>query len=161
MKALVLVFCKCLESILDLTPPPSAQLCRAWALAHVRDNAWIVLTLVSNTLATPSDEITRVLHLFHSLADVDFPPFCWWFPSWDEGYFKLKSIYLCFASITTCFFQWLFKYGVWIFMIFFFLNDFTNGFDLFFKVCGHIVWGDIPPSISCFFFASRFLTLEK
>jgi hypothetical protein len=40
-------------------------------------------------------------------------------------------------------------------------DDSMNGFDLFFEVCGHIVWGHIPPLISCLFFASRLLVLEK
>jgi hypothetical protein len=39
--------------------------------------------------------------------------------------------------------------------------DYVSGFDLFFKVCGHIALGHIPPSVSCLFFAFRFLTLEK
>jgi hypothetical protein len=28
-------------------------------------------------------------------------------------------------------------------------NDFTNGFDLFYKICGHITHGHVFPSISC------------
>jgi hypothetical protein len=35
-------------------------------------------------------------------------------------------------------------------------DDSTNGFDLFFKVCGHIAHGHVPPSISCLFFAYDF-----
>jgi hypothetical protein len=34
-------------------------------------------------------------------------------------------------------------------------------FDLFFKICGHIVRGHVPSSISRLFFAYQFLTLEK
>jgi hypothetical protein len=34
-------------------------------------------------------------------------------------------------------------------------DDFANGFDLFFEICGHIVRGHVPPSISCLFFALK------
>jgi hypothetical protein len=36
---------------------------------------------------------------------------------------------------------------------YFFPNDYANGFDLFFEVCGHIVQGHVPPSISHLHFA--------
>ncbi len=31
------------------------------------------------------------------------PPFCWWFSSWNKGYFILKNIYLSFGLFTTFF----------------------------------------------------------
>jgi hypothetical protein len=34
----------------------------------------------------------------------------------------------------------------------FVLNDYMNGFDLFFEVCGHIAQGHVPPSTSHLFF---------
>ncbi len=40
-------------------------------------------------------------------------------------------------------------------------NDFANAFDLFRKVCGHIVLGHIPPLILHLLYAFRLLTLEK
>jgi len=40
-------------------------------------------------------------------------------------------------------------------------NDSTSGFDLFFKVCGHIARSHVPPSISNFLFSFGFLVLEK
>ncbi len=43
----------------------------------------------------------------------------------------------------------------------FVLDDFASGFNLFFEVCGHIVQGHIPPSISRSFSTSRLLVLEK
>jgi len=64
-----------LESILDFTPLPSAQLCRAWALAHVREHTQIIRTLVPNTHATTFDEIMGILHFFHTLVEVDLPSF--------------------------------------------------------------------------------------
>ncbi len=73
MRAFVLVFCKCLESILDLTPHPLAHLCCTWAFVHVGEYVRIVCTLVPSTFATPSNEIMGVLCLFHSLVEVDFP----------------------------------------------------------------------------------------
>ncbi len=42
-----------------------------------------------------------------------FPPFCWCFSSWDESYFRLGNICLCFGLFTTSFFRWRFGYDVW------------------------------------------------
>jgi hypothetical protein len=39
--------------------------------------------------------------------------------------------------------------------------DSTNGFDLFFEICGHIVQGHVPALVSHLFSASRFLVLKK
>ncbi len=54
------------------------------------------------------------------------PLFCWWFSSWDRGYFRLKGICLCFGSITTSFFQWHLKHSVWAFMKLVFLKWFCE-----------------------------------
>jgi len=62
-----------------------------------------------------------------------FSPFCWWFPSWEKGYFRLKGICLCFGSIITSFFQWPFRYGVWTFMRLFFPKWLCEWFWPFFK----------------------------
>jgi hypothetical protein len=42
-----------------------------------------------------------------------------------------------------------------------FSYDSTSVFDSFFKVCGHIVQGHVPPSISCLFFSFQLIALEK
>ncbi len=39
--------------------------------------------------------------------------------------------------------------------------DFVSGFDLFYKVCGHIVQGHVPPLVSRSFSTSRLLVFEK
>jgi hypothetical protein len=39
-------------------------------------------------------------------------------------------------------------------------NDSTSGFNFFFKVCGHIVQGHVPPLL-CLLSTSWLLTLEK
>jgi len=44
---------------------------------------------------------------------------------------------------------------------YFVLDDFTSGFDLFFKLCGHIAWSHVLPSILHFLFTSWLLALEK
>jgi hypothetical protein len=36
----------------------------------------------------------------------------------------------------------------------FVLDDSASGFDFFFEICGHIVHGHVPPSISCLLVAS-------
>jgi hypothetical protein len=40
-------------------------------------------------------------------------------------------------------------------------NDFANGFNFFFEICGHIIQGHVPPSISPSFSTSQLLMLEK
>jgi hypothetical protein len=161
MKALFLVFCKCLESILDLTPLPWAQLCRAWAFVHVGEYVRIVRTLVSSKLATPSYEITRVLHLFHSFAKVDFPPFVDDFHLETEVTLDWEAFVFALVQLPHLFFDGPLGMVYELLWDCFFLNDSVSGLDLFFEVCGHIVWGHVPPSVSCLFFASQFLTLEK
>jgi hypothetical protein len=37
---------------------------------------------------------------------------------------------------------------------YFILNDFGNGFDILFKVCGNVAHGHVPPSVLCLFVAS-------
>jgi hypothetical protein len=43
----------------------------------------------------------------------------------------------------------------------FVLDDFVNGFEFFFEICGYIVHNYIPPSISCMLVASQLLALKK
>jgi hypothetical protein len=43
----------------------------------------------------------------------------------------------------------------------FVLEDFANGFDYFFEICGHIDHGHVPPSILHLLVASQLLILEK
>jgi hypothetical protein len=66
---------RCLESILDPTPPPLAQLCRARALAHVGEYIRVVCTPTPSTFIAPFNETMGVLHLLHPFVEVDFPPF--------------------------------------------------------------------------------------
>jgi hypothetical protein len=40
-------------------------------------------------------------------------------------------------------------------------DDLVSGFDLFFKVCGHIVRDHVPLLVSHLLFTFRLLTLEK
>jgi hypothetical protein len=40
-------------------------------------------------------------------------------------------------------------------------NDYVNGFDFFFEICGHIIRGHVPPSLSHLLVASQLLALEK
>ncbi len=141
---------KRLELIPNPTPLPSTQLCLTQALIHVREYTWIVRALALNTHATPFDQTTRVFHLFHPLTKVD-SPFHWWFPSWDGGYFKWEafdfalacSSCLSFISPSGMVYELSWDYFV--------PDDSANSFHLFLKVCGHIVWGHIPPLISFFF----------
>jgi hypothetical protein len=39
--------------------------------------------------------------------------------------------------------------------------DYAMSFDLFFEICGHIVWGHVPPLILCLFSTSWLVLLEN
>jgi len=73
IRTLALAFCKCLESIIDSTPPPLSQLHLAHAFAHVGEYVWILHALTLSTLVAPFDKTTKVLYRFHLLVKVDFP----------------------------------------------------------------------------------------
>jgi hypothetical protein len=75
IKAFTLTFRKHLELIPNPTPLPSTQLCRTQALIHVGKYDRVVHALTLSTDATPFDQTTRVLRLFHPLTKVDLPPF--------------------------------------------------------------------------------------
>ncbi len=60
IRALALAFHRCLESILDPTPPPSTQLHRAHAFAHVGEYVQILHAITFNTLVAPFDKTTLV-----------------------------------------------------------------------------------------------------
>jgi hypothetical protein len=161
IKTLTLAFHKCLESILDPTPTPSRRLRYTWAFTHVWEYVRVVRVLVLNTLAAPFDETTWVLCLFHPLVKVDFPYFV------DDFHHDTKvtldgeafvsvlarSPHLSSGGLSGMVYEYLWNYFV--------LDDFASGFNLFFEVCGHIVWGHVPLSISHLLFAFWFLTLEK
>jgi hypothetical protein len=40
-------------------------------------------------------------------------------------------------------------------------NDFTSGFDVFFEICGHIVYAHVPPYVLCLLVTLQLLVLEK
>ncbi len=75
IRVFILASRKCLESILDLTSPPSARLRHAHAFAHVREYAQVVRALILSTFVAPFDKTMGVLRFLHPLAKVDFPPF--------------------------------------------------------------------------------------
>jgi len=66
-------FHKCLELILNPTPPKSAQLHRTWALVHVKEYVWTIHALIPNTLTTPFDETMGVFRLLHALSKLISP----------------------------------------------------------------------------------------
>jgi len=87
-------------------------------------------------------------------------PFCRWFPFWDGGYFNWHAF--IFVLVHSQRFFWV-AFQVWCtsFTKLFCPIWFYEWLRLFFEVCGYIVRGHVPPSISHWFFASQFLTLEK
>jgi hypothetical protein len=161
IRTLILASYRCLESLPNPTPPPLAQLHRTWALVHVKEYVWIVHALVLNTLVALSDETTGVFRLFHPSTKVHLPPFV------DDFHLNIEAIldYEAFVSILA--YLPHLSFGGLLGMVYellwdcFVLDDFVSGFDLFFEVCGHIVWGHVPPSISCLFFTSWFFMLGK
>jgi hypothetical protein len=91
----------------------------------------------------------KVFNFFHSLIEVDVPPFV------DVFHPKTKVIleWETFVSAWDC--SSHLSSGGPLGMVYellrdyFVLDDYASVFDLFFKVCGHIVRGHVPPSISC------------
>jgi hypothetical protein len=87
----------------------------------------------------PYDETMGILRLFHSHVEVDFPPFVGDFHhetkvtlNWEAFVFALvHSPRLHFNGLSGTVYKVLQNYFV--------PNDFMSGFNLFFKVCGHIV----------------------
>ncbi len=125
-----------------------AQSCHEWALAHVREYAWIVCALAPNTPIAPSDETMGVLRLLHSLVEVDLPPFVNDFHHKIEVNLDQKT-FIFSLFVHHVFFQMALMYE--LLQNCFVQNDFMNFFYLFFEVCEYIVWGHVPPSISFFF----------
>jgi hypothetical protein len=161
IRTLALASHKHLKSTLDPTPPPSTRFCYPWAFVHVRKYVWTICALALGTFATPPNDTIGVLRLFHPHVKINTPPPFLWFPSRDKLYFKSKGICLCLDSFITSFFWWPFRHGVWAFTTLFCPTWFYKWFWPLFKVCGHIIWGHVPPLVSHFFFASWFLKLEK
>jgi hypothetical protein len=114
-----------------------------------------------NTHAAPSNETRGVLRLLHPLAKVDLPVFV------DDFHLEMKLIldweaFVFALARSPCFSSNRPSSVVYELLQYcFILNDSTSGFNFFFKVYGHIVRGHVPSLVSCFFFASQFLTLEK
>jgi len=161
IKTLALASCKHLELTLDPTPFPSPQLCWTWALAHVGECIWAIRTLTLSTHVVPSNETKGVLRFLHSPIEVDLPFFV------DDFHLGMKLILdrEAFVFALACS-HYLFSsrpLGVVYELLWncFIINDPMSGFDLFFKVCGHIIQDHVPSSLSCLFFASHLLTLEK
>ncbi len=92
--------------------------------------------LALNTYIAPFDETTKVFHLLHLFVEVDFHPFV------DDFHLETKVILdqKTFILVRS---PYLYSSGPSS-MVYEFLrncfvpNDFTSGFDLFFKACGHI-----------------------
>jgi hypothetical protein len=91
-----------------------------------------------NKLATPFDETTRVLCFFHPLVEVDLPPFV------DDFHHETKVILDWEAFMSTLVHSPHLSSNGPSCMVYellqdyFFPNDSTSSFNLFFKVCGHI-----------------------
>jgi hypothetical protein len=121
----------------------------------------VVHALTSNTPTTPSNETTRVLHLLHPPIEVDFPPFV------DDFHPKTKVTLVRETFISTLACSPCLSSDGLLSMVYellqdcFVLNDYVSGFNLFFKVCGHIAQGHVPPLVSCLLSTSLFLSLEK
>jgi hypothetical protein len=102
-----------------------------------------------------------VFCLFHPPAKIDFPPFV------DDFHPKTEVTldHETFVS-TSAHSPHLFP-NVFSGMMYellqdcFVLDDYANAFDLFFKVCGHIARGRVPPLIQRLLSTFRFLALEK
>jgi len=161
IKAFALAFRKCLKLTPNPTPFPLTWLCYAWALVHVREYVQTICALILNTHVAPSNETTGVLHLLHPLVEVDLPLFV------DDFHLEMKVILNQETFISTLVCSPRLSSNGSSGMVYellrdcFVLEDYANGFKFFFKVCGHIVQGHVPPLVPHLFFAFQFLTLEK
>ncbi len=114
-----------------------------------------------NIVTVASEETIRVLCVFDPFIEVDLPPFIDDFHPKIEVtldgetfiFVLLRSPCLSFNGLMGMVYEFLQDCFV--------LNNFANGFDLFKKICGHIVRSHVPSSISCLFSTSQILTLEK
>ncbi len=147
--------------ILDLTPPLSTQLHHRWALAHVREYVWTICALASSTHVTPFDKTIWVLRFLHSFFEVDLPPFIDNFHIDMEVTLNWKTFIYALACSPHLFFGGPLGMVYEFLQDYFVPNDSINGFNLFFKVCGHITQGHVPPSILSLFFAFQLLVSEK
>jgi hypothetical protein len=149
-----------LKTTPNLGPPPLAWLHHAPTLDHVRECSQTICTIILNTLATPYDKTTRIFHLFHPLDEIDISFLI------NDFYFETNVIldWETFISTLThsphLFFRWPLEYGVLTFTKFV-LDNFVNGFDLFFEVCRHITQGHVTTSILHFLFVFKLLRLKK
>jgi hypothetical protein len=73
IKAIVLVFRRRLELILNPTPPPSAELHHTYAFAHVREYIRTIHALIPNTHVTPFDETIGIFTFSMHLLRLIFP----------------------------------------------------------------------------------------
>jgi hypothetical protein len=99
----------------------------------------MVRALALSTPIAPSNKANKVICLLHLLAEVDLPPFV------DDFHLETKFIsnQKTFISVLVCsphFSSSGPSSMVYeLFQNYFVPNDSTNGFDLYFEVCGHIV----------------------
>jgi hypothetical protein len=122
-------------------PTSIGTLHHTWALAHEREYVRVVHAIALNTLVAPFGETMGIFHIFHPFVEVDFPPFV------DDFHLKTKvtldqktfisthSPHLYSNGPSSMVYQLLRNCFVPI--------DSTSGFDLFFKICGHIVRGHV------------------
>jgi hypothetical protein len=156
-----LTSCRCLESTLDPTPPPLTELCPCIGPYSCKG-------IHSSNTCTSSKQTYNPIwwdhgseSLLHPLVEVDIPPFV--NDSHLETDVTLIGRHLSlFWLVQHVFFPMAFQI---CYMNFYTKrivpNDYANGFDLFFEVCGHIVQGHVPPLVLLLFFTCQFLTLEK
>jgi hypothetical protein len=158
IRTLILTFHKHLESTPNPTPLPSARL--HCTFVHVGEYARVVHALLwahlQPHLMRPWESFAFSTHMLRLIS-----PFCWWLPSWDKGYFRSKGICFCLGSFTTSFFCGPLGMVYELQWDFFVPYDSMSGFDLFFKVCGHIVQSHVPLSVSRLLSTFWVLVLEK
>jgi hypothetical protein len=101
-----------------------------------------------------------IFHLFHLFAEVETSHFVDFHPEMEVTLDWEIFISTLFHS------PHIFFDGPWVWCMNFYkivlvLDNYVNGFDLYFKVCAHIVQGHVSPSVSHLFSASWFIVLEK
>jgi hypothetical protein len=149
------------DDYLNPMPPTSTWLHFARALAHVREYIQAIHALILSTFGAPFDETIRCFCLLHPLAKIDLHPFVDDFHPKTKVILNWKPFIFVLACSPRLSFDGPLNMGYELSKDYFVLDDFMNGFYFFFKVCGHIAWGHVPPSVLHFLSASQLLTLEK
>ncbi len=161
IKAFVFNYYKCLESTSNPTPFPSIRLHHTHAFANVGEYVWTICALFLNILATPFDKTIKVFCFLHQHVEVDLPFFIDDFHREMEVTLNREAFIYVLAYLPCLSSGGISPIVYEFWQDCFVPNDFANGFNLFFEVCGHIVCSIMFHFSIAFVFYILISSLEK